>query len=507
MKNKVFWIAALSVLLLTQLPYIFAALPGRSGVFGGFLLNPIDGNSYLAKMYEGWEGAWKFTLPYTAEPGNGGFLFIFYLFLGHAARWTHLSLLLVFHLARGLATLFMVWMLHNFWGIVFPDPRLHTMAFVLSTFGSGLGWMFFPLTGHLTPDFWVAEAYPFLSAYANPHFPLAIGGMLWILTLGIQGQIRTKWLSVLLTAFLLGLLLPFTVVITGVVLLCLAIWTWRDKTEPMDFFPPILVGLGGGIPLLYEEWIVSVDPVLTRWNAQNVTPAPTAIDFAVGFLPALIAAGFAVKAVWKKPDRGTKLLASWLVSSLLLVYLPLSLQRRFMVGWMIPISGIAALGLRQVEISRPVEGRLLKIGVITASVLTPLVVLLGGVSAAAGKNPSVFLIPGERPALTWIKQQTSPGVVILASPATGLLIPAYTGRRVIYGHPYETIQADQEKQWVESVYKGSINPGIILREAQQKRVSYLYYGPREAEIGPLPDLAGMRLVYDQAGIRIFALGG
>ena len=33
---------------------------GNEYEFGGFLLNPIDGNSYLAKMYQGWLGNWRF---------------------------------------------------------------------------------------------------------------------------------------------------------------------------------------------------------------------------------------------------------------------------------------------------------------------------------------------------------------------------------------------------------------------------------------------------------------
>ena len=48
--------------------------------------------------------------------------------------------------------------------------------------GSGLGWIaaFFQQS---TSDLWVAEAYPFLSAYTNPHFPLAIALMLFLLIL------------------------------------------------------------------------------------------------------------------------------------------------------------------------------------------------------------------------------------------------------------------------------------------------------------------------------------
>ncbi|MEN6408498.1 MAG: hypothetical protein ABFD44_02140, partial [Anaerolineaceae bacterium] len=41
-------------LLLVSLPYVVAAVSAAPGMpFGGFLLNPLDGNSYLAKMREG----------------------------------------------------------------------------------------------------------------------------------------------------------------------------------------------------------------------------------------------------------------------------------------------------------------------------------------------------------------------------------------------------------------------------------------------------------------------
>jgi hypothetical protein len=69
--------------LLTLLPYLWAnAAAGSGHVFAGFLLNPLDGATYLAKMRQGWEGNWLFTLPFTADPGPGSFLFTYYLLLG-----------------------------------------------------------------------------------------------------------------------------------------------------------------------------------------------------------------------------------------------------------------------------------------------------------------------------------------------------------------------------------------------------------------------------------------
>ena len=73
--------------------------------FLDFLYNPQDGNSYLAKMYQGWEGNWRFVLPYTAEAGEGAYLFLFYILLGHIARVCGLSPILIFHLVRVLCSI------------------------------------------------------------------------------------------------------------------------------------------------------------------------------------------------------------------------------------------------------------------------------------------------------------------------------------------------------------------------------------------------------------------
>jgi hypothetical protein len=507
MKNRGVLIVALSVLLLTQIPYWIAARATGSGaVFGGFLLNPIDGNSYLAKMYEGWSGAWQFHLPYTAEPGAGSYIFLFYIFLGHTARWLGLSLLTVFHVARGIATAALVGMLARFWKTILPGGAAQTIAFLLSAFGGGLGWLAYPILSRMTPDFWVAEAYPFLASYANPHFPLALAMVLFVFTEAVAGRIQQRWFVVVLASLALGIIMPFAVVITMLVLGVWALWN-RLAGEPLDWLSPFIVGAGGAVPLIYELAVTYTNPALAAWNAQNVTPAPPLLDFAIGFLPAIFTACFAYSAVRREPTRAVRLLVSWTVLGFVLTYAPLALQRRFMAGWMIPIAGLAAIGLGEIHRHRPRLSRILSATVLICSLITPLLVLVSGLSAIQKQDGAIYLVPGESSALAWISGQTPAGSLILASPESGLLIPAYTGRRVVYGHPFETVRADEEKAWVESIYRGANQPDELIAQLRKRGVSYIYYGPREAAIGPLPTLPGMEKAYDAGGIQIYTLSG
>ena len=527
-----FWITAaivVTVFAMTNLPYLFAAnAAGQGTVFGGFLLNPLDGNSYLAKMYQGWRGDWRFTLPYTAQPGKGGYLFLFYLFLGHLARWLHQPLLLVFHLFRILGTGGMLFALCSFFKATLVEDRLYVPAFALAALGSGLGWLLLPF-GAFTSDYWVAETYPFLSAYGNPHFVIGLALLLWILT----QQVRSKYLAakgrllVTLAALGLSIISPFGVVIALVVsgiATLLDFWPIRSgkRRSLTDFWElawsqTFFWVLIGGAPLsIYDFWIARVDPVLAGWNLQNLTPAPPLWDTVVSLSPALLLALVGIWALYKNHDQsltsGQRLLLIWALAGLLLLYAPFGLQRRFMMGLYIPMAGLAVIGLMGLAARIRKRMSFLFTIVLLLALPTNLLVLLAAQHGAETHDPQIYLTRGEALALDWIEVNTPPNALILASPQTGLLIPAYTGRRVIYGHPFETVNAEVQKnlvvQWFgegktpESASQADQQPQKFLEEQQ---VDYIFLGPREQALGGLP--GGLRLaeIYNLNGVKIFAV--
>jgi len=123
-------------------PYLWAYhTAGSEYEFGGFLLNPIDGNSYLAKMYQGWQGSWWFHLPYTSQVGEGVPLFLYYLALGQFTRLIDGSLQITFHAARIVGSVLLLIAIWNFYGRVLPKRRIKWLAFALALFGSGFGWL------------------------------------------------------------------------------------------------------------------------------------------------------------------------------------------------------------------------------------------------------------------------------------------------------------------------------------------------------------------------------
>lgn len=547
-KGWFFPLILIGMLVFTTLPYLAAALAGGADfVFAGFLHNPIDGNSYLAKMYQGWQGHWQFKFTYTAGSGEGAYLFLFYLLLGHLARILDISLPLAFHLARFLSLTIMLLAMHRFFSTIFLSVRQYRLAFSLAAFGSGMGWLGL-LFGTFTSDFWVAEAYPFLSAYANPHFPLGLALLLWLLTPTFQGGVW-KMAGVVAAALVLSIVLPFGVVVTVAVLSVLTLWEYfwlstrksrfildRHWFSNLRQLPPaggrlLLVLFGSGPVLLYYYWVISTQPSFIGWNNQNITPSPPWWDFLISFTPTWMFA--LVGAIWifaqlvsrwrtSRPSylveessqnlitsdqdieeiRNFGILFLWAGLGVLLLILPFGLQRRFIMGIYLPLAGLATLGVRSLAAESPNRYRWLVLALFLLVIPTNLIVLLASGYGIQAHDPSIYLTRAEAQALTWISENTPKDALILAAPETGLFVPAFTGRRVVYGHPFETLDASAKEAALRQFFQGEIaSPTDHL----SKCGNYLFIGPRELAYGARPASINWLEVYRNQDVTVYIL--
>ncbi len=490
-------IICLSLLGLTQLPYILAFWSSPPNyVFGGFLINPLDGNSYIAKMYEGWRGDWLFTLPYTVQVGHGTFIYFFYILLGHLARIFHVPLIFTYHLIRAMGCVGLVLALSGLIKVVFNDTWSYRFALLMACFGSGMGWLAMP-SGYITSDFWVAEAYPFLSSLVNPHFCLATALMLWIMRIVIENQPpKTIWkyFWIVMASFMLGLLAPFAFVIVVILIFVLIsiniFFALREKQAILSGGVHSYLGLLscviiGGAPILYYEiYVFNTDPILRGWQAQNITLSPPFWDLLLSFSPLFILAIFGAIIAARQKMRTWYSVVAWLVIGIIFVYLPWSLQRRFLFGLFIPIALLATLAMQYLNEKFNLKGfRLIIFGTFfIATFTTNLLLEITTIYGIKTKDPLLFLTRSEDHALTWIEGNTPSNALVLASPQMGLFIPAHTGRRVIYGHPFETVDAADRKNEVTTFYSGFGSENIQDQQSEfleENQIHYIFWGPRE----------------------------
>ena len=531
------WALTALVVLAAAVPYGLAyGVPAPAQrVFAGILFNPIDGQSYLAKMQLGWHGSWAFTLPYTAEPVGSAFVFSYYLLLGHVARLTALGVELTYQVARIVAGGFLLLSAYHFIAHFFETPRARLGVWLLYSLGSGLGWLAAPL-GLFTSDLWVAEAIPFLSVISNSHFCLTAALMLWILDWALanfHGESPRRRLA-RLAALVLAVtataqLQPLALITLGVVLAAaVGIWAWRAlrsaSWRERVFWPgwqPLVVVGAFSVPwVAYDAWAMLT--VFNGWNAQNLTPSPPAWDALLsGGVPLVLAlvgglyvilrrvpcaegSGIAGVQTPKAGHAPSLLPLLWLLLNVILLYAPWSLQRRLSLGIWMPVAILAGIGWREAVWPRlATRARPLALtGLALFAGLSNVLVYAGMLSVVpkADSLPLLFLSRDEAAGLAWLGQHAQ-GEVVLAGPETGLFIPARADVRVIYGHPYETVDAEANRQAVEAFFSGQVAPADFLAGHP---ASYIFYGPREQELGALPPLPGWRVAFQQGEVSIYA---
>ncbi len=495
-------ITLLVFLLLIGLPVLLAAATaGPDEVFGGFLYNPIDGHTYLAKMRQGWLGEWHYQIPFTEEISAGGYINTFYLALGHLARLTGLPLVFVFHFARLLGATALVFALYRFGRALFDQSASQRQFLLLALFGSGLGWLA-TAAPELPPDFTIPEAYPFLAAYANPHFPLGLALQVWLFAPPKEMLTGRRAILVFLAAAALAVISSFSF---PVVLVAWGFWAiHRYGVFPRKdaFKYTLAIGLGGGPVLLYYLNALRADPVLAGWSAQNLTPLPPLWQVALAFAPALL---LALPGWWVAVDKKSHTSIWWLVGlwaalTPLLAIAPFELQRRFLSGWQVPLAALAVLALQHYL----TEARARQVWrvVFLLALPTNFIVLLTAGFAIANRPPEIYLSAGEVAAHRWLLENAPPGALVLAGPESGLYLPGAAAVRVPYGHPFETLDAERKQGDVLAFFADPDGQAAFFYLADLQP-EYIFYGPREAALGPPP--TGWPVIFTHQDVRIYAV--
>lgn len=270
--------------------------------------------------------------------------------------------------------------------------------------------------------------------------------------------------------------------------------------------------------LVYYLWVSSTHPVLFGWNAQNLTPSPPFWDLLLSLSPAILLAPLAAQALINRFKTDShwppaRLLLVWLVLGLILLYLPWGLQRRFMMGLYVPVVGMAGIAMAELSRRKRPFHRLIPVVILLLALPTNLLVLSAVLHGTRIHDPLLYLTRDEAKALEWIEANTPRDSLVLASPEIGLFIPGWTGRRVIYGHPFETVPAEPEKAQVVAFFTGQAGTDWLA----QRGVDYIFAGPREAVLAtgaegqsaspPADLLADMPLeeVHAEGGVRIYAV--
>jgi hypothetical protein len=502
------------LVLLAFLPFLWVALSNTTqsnwqfmGVIG---VNYRDGATYLAKMLQGMEGSLLIRFLHTPEPHNAFFLVPIYPILGQISRLTGLPIVVMYHIARVGTSLFMYLAIYQLGSTIWMRIRTRRIFFMIASVGAGFGWIFILLTqdsGAFVPDISIPEAFPLFSTYVNVHFPLTLACLSLLGSIFINAfrpgmdenpSLTNGGLLAVVLTMILGVLYPQTLAPLGISLLALfLIRSIRARQPDRHIFYWALVILLPAAPFaFYYLAVTASNPIVAEWNRQNVTLSPSPLVLAIGLgLPLILAIPAIYRALRRFEADGDQFMILWLLMVLVALYLPTGIQRRFAAGLMILVAYFATRAIEDFwfnYVSRRWRSSLFVMGIpvmgfslIFILVVPVIPVLVGNYQAAAG----MLLERDYRTAFEWLRENRAPDDVILASPNVSLWLPSWTGQQVVYGHPYETLDAQEKLQAVESWYTTSTGEecqNLLNGEytfSGEYHVSYILVGPEELALG------------------------
>lgn len=513
-------LAMVLMLVVTNLPFLTALVSAPVGAtFGGALSNVIDVHSHLAKMQQGFRGDWQNVILFTSEPHEPVWILTHYQALGHVARLTGLSVPLVYNLARVFFTAVMVWAIYAFLRR-YLEPRGAWWALLLTLFGGGVGFVLYFIAPEMAREvapieLWLQDGFMYLAVVTFPHFAIAITLLLISLVM-IERWAEDKpgsLLVLLFTTFGISIVQPHGLPLIDLILI--GVVGSRVLRGQMNFVRAlrglIVIGVFHAAIIGYPLVVLYTFPVWREFTAQNVLPSPAPIYYLLGYLPMLLPALGGIVIIIRRREERWLLPILWLALVCLLLYAPLSTQRRYTLAIQAPLAALAVYWMAQVGVPwlrRRLRGRATLVLMLYGAVClmaTALMVQAQMIAVADKADRLVYHTDDQRAAWDWISANTTPTDLFLSSFEAGGQIPAYTGRRVMLGHWIETVDYPRKRAAVAAFFDPATPDSERWALMSEQGVHYVWYGPDERALGAWSPAAIplLRPAFESATITIY----
>lgn len=528
----------LFMLVLSNLPYMAGYfVQGESDNFSGAIVDREDYAVHLAALQAGSRGEWSYQSKFTSEEIEGVYIKLTYILLGHLAAWLGIGCESFYHILRNSAFIFLCVVVYWVCGQVFQELPYRLLAFWITICGSGLGW-FQSIVGilpnqQISPvDFWLMDGYLLFGSMVFPHF--SISSIVLVGTFGLTLQIQNSskpwtWISLAVLFIISAINQPFIIVLQSILLISGIIWAlqkgFADSMQRLVFGVTIL--FIGALGLFYNLYIFSVNPFWNVFWQQNITLSPPFSYYLWGFGGLWIAFAFGIFCLFgRRKDKiqtrsenscdlpkwgyANWLAIIWVLSALILSFLPINSQRRFMHAYTFPLGLLACWGVICVikiipyYVSRFWEKRIRLYFVLIMLVITSLgsLYLSFGFTLVVLEKSKPYFDPNSLiQAVDWLDKNATHRDVVLASDQTSLLIAERTGLRVFSGHPMETLHYWEKQQIVYEFFQGVYSEWELLSH----QVDWVVVSPYDnSSINNLStSIPALKLRYKNNGVEVY----
>jgi hypothetical protein len=266
------------------------------------------------------------------------------------------------------------------------------------------------------------------------------------------------------------------------------------------------------VGLMYAFLQQHFNPLFALEQLQGASISPSPINYLIGFgfLVPLALLGAEKRISSKNPLWKT--LIVWIGISMIMVYAPVTFQRRMIEGVHIPIALLASVGVFSLYL------KLKKVlGQIANPVLVLFLLLLSATSVYAlftdfatiekdsKENYYYYVSKSDYDGLLWIRDNTDSHDVILSNWFYGNLIPGVSARKVYIGHKAQTISfSDKVSQINSFILSDDVFSSTTF--LHQNNINYIFLGENDSitQYGFKPDEKEyLDKVYEEDGMKIY----
>jgi len=523
-------IVSLTFILAAFVPFLLLVFinPVTSDTqFMGALHDVEDSAANIARMQQGADGALLVDTLYSTPEQKTALIGITYVLLGKLGSEMELAQNILFHMMRIFVGLFMYLTIYHLGANIWVKVRTRRIFFVVASCSAGLGWVFALVTGGqsewLIPDLHLPQAFPIYASAANVHYPLAIACVALIVSTIITVLRPGETIApspknggglVFFASLVLALVYPEAFIPLSIAYALNVAFNWyqNKKITPREWYWGLWI-LVPSLPIItYNLLTIPDNPMIANWithRAINDTPIwLLVISFSI---PLALAFPALVRAVRRFEADGDRFMLLWLLAMVITAYLPIALKQYLLMGIMIPLGYFITRAIEDVWFNfirrrfRP-SAYIMFIPVLVMSHIFWMFLPIYPILQDWQNYSNVFFAREYSNTLIEIDLQASEDSVILASPDVSLWIPAWTGLRVVYGHPAETFNAQETEQAVRAWF-AETNPDAEGCQAllAEHNVNLVIYGPREWSLGTAACIQNLELRQSYGQVEIYAV--
>lgn len=511
----------LIVISLSLLPFIYGQLhaPPEKSYNGLHALTHGDFSVYYSYINQIKNGQIVLYNNFTLEPQQHGIFNIFWFIVGITARILHLSPSIALQLFKILLTPLAIIILYLFISQIFDTTKTRILTIWTLCFSSGVGTYAIPFllnnrfqnASHWPIDYWVPESNTFLTLYHLPHAILSLTLIVSIYILLLK-SLQYKNLTYGLYMGIIGLVLfnyhPYHAIvlntIIGLYILLHFIRTPRNWLFQLKLF--LLWFIPSTISIIYHYLLITTDIAIGIRASQNITLTPpfpfVVLGYGFLFIFALCGLYFYFKKKKPLPDsiHHMDFVVIWFFVNSLLLYFPITFQRRFLSGYHIPIVILTVFSLSfftNKYFAYLKKNHYLSITLAMLFIfLSSFVNVVRDISLLHNYDPNFYNSQSMIHAIDWLEKNNMNYVVLTEDTfnendpfSASYWIPSYINQRTYLSHDHETLFYDEKhrilkdlvtkndpKEW-SKLYE-DFGIGYVMLKNNQSNV---YYNSRELD--------------------------